>query len=690
MRTTIITLLVVLMDAASARPATLSDGAGLEFALADNGAIAAVYLNGKRLPLGGRGGFYLSEPNSDARVPMVGETVSREGTVQLTATSPLQTCLNASCAEGDGFIEIDGELEDLTGKDRGLWLGFNLPVDTTGWKWGDSLNSSPVVTLDNPGYAENNNLVPIPAVWNDQGGLALCIPPMNPCVFQVGADAAGLRIQMAFGLSKHTARFPSKATFRIRIYSIDGTWGFRDALAKYYDWYPEHYSIEPWIMKALDHHHDWTGANYLPDDDTEEESDHLINPNKRMHMAYTKTSGRIQGVENVTAIKTQKQVLDAIASTDTVHHYCKKAPPGSPELKEGREALVNSVCYRPNETFATILKPKTGEIDFPINCDPDLFADRNLPAFGRFFLEKVAEIHKRGNYNSVHWDRVGGWGNSLNYRREHFAYIDHPLTFDQEGRVCIHTKLTHYELFDAFREQGRRLGIFHEAAGMKVYGWNKQPNHPANHQNDGRFFTAAVVAGGWHEGSFKPIELGGMDFERIVVGRKSYRISSGNIVAHHEPPTLDKIKRALAQTTAYGFACPVQIQYFYTPDRPGYSEEWSWINKPEHRALWDKYEPANLAIRLAGWEPVTHASTSSDAVQLQRFGRGDEIYLTVWGPEPPETVSIDIDASALGLKAKPTFSEIVSETEMKVSKSSKGWRLTLPMEKDMTRVIRIN
>ena len=81
------------------------------------------------------------------------------------------------------------------------------------------------------------------------------------------------------------------------------------------------------------------------------------------------------------------------------------------------------------------------------------------------------------------------------------------------------------------------------------------------------------------------------------------------IRTHKELPTLEGIKRALVQTTAYGFACPAQIQYFYSPDRPrpGYMEDWSWINKPEHRAIWGMYEPANLAICLAGWEPVTYA-----------------------------------------------------------------------------------
>jgi len=92
----------------------------------------------------------------------------------------------------------------------------------------------------------------------------------------------------------------------------------------------------------------------------------------------------------------------------------------------------------------------------------------------------------------------------------------------------------------------------------------------------------------------------------------------------------------------------------------------------------------------AGWEPVTYATSNSNAVQLQRFGRGENIYLTVWGPNPPASVEIEVDAAKLGLKAKPSFSEMVANTPIKVTPSAKGWKLTVPLEKDMTRVIKIN
>lgn len=668
-----------------AQTVSLTDHSDLNLTFEQNGIVSNVALGNEKIQKGLAGGFFLREPNSTKKVELLGKTVSKNGILYLTLTSSLQANVSATITEGNGFIEFEGVIESQTGNDRGLWLGFNLPVNTIGWKWGKTLSISPVIEKEKPAYAESNNLVPIPAVWTDKGGIALCIPPTDPCVFEVGADAEGIRIQMAFGLSSSTTKFPSKAPFRFRIYSIDGTWGFRDALAKYYDWYPDYYRIEPKVMTALGHHHDWINMNFVGETFKTERQ---IDPKLKEYMAYTKTSARIQDIKNANELKTNEQLINAFENATTIQHYEKKGDPNSKLILEGRAALINSIAYNPDGSIG-IFKASEGGIDFPHNCDPDLFKDKKLPVYADMYLRKATDLRKIGNFISIHWDRLGGWSNFLNYRKDHFAYIDHPLTFDQEGRVCIHTQFTNYELFDAYRLLLKQGGLFHEAAGMKEFGWGKEANRPAGQSRTGMFFLASVVAGGWQEGSFKPIELGGFDFERMVVGRKSYRISSGNILAHKESRTLDVIKNALAKTTAYGFACPVQVLYFYPPRHPGYDKDYSWYTKPEHKALWDRYEPANLAIRLAGWEPVTYATSNSSAVQLQRFGRGETIYLTVWGPEPPASVEIEVDAVKLGLNGKLNFSEIVSDTKMKIAKSAKGWKLIVPMEKNMTRVIKI-
>ena len=330
-------------------------------------------------------------------------------------------------------------------------------------------------------------------------------------------------------------------------------------------------------------------------------------------------------------------------------------------------------------------------IDFPHNCDPDLFADKKTPVYADMYLRRPM-IFASSEILSASTGTASGVGATIStIDAIIFAYIDHPLTFDQQGRVCIHTQFTNYELFDAYRQLISNGGLFHEAAGMKEYRMGQLPNQPAGQERSEQFFLASLVASGWQEGSFKPIGLGGFDFERMVVGRgcasnlfwKHCRTQGRSDAGRHQ--------ERLAKTTAYTvLPARCRFQYFYPQRHPRLPRGLCWYSQPNvDKQLWDKYEAANLAIRLAGWEPVTHATANASQFSFSDSAAADKIYLTAWGPEPPASVEIEVDAAALGLKEKPSFSEIVSDTPMQVEKSSKGWKLTLPMEKIMTRVIRI-
>lgn len=120
---------------------------------------------------------------------------------------------------------------------------------------------------------------------------------------------------------------------------------------------------------------------------------------------------------------------------------------------------------------------------------------------------------------------------------------------------------------------------------------------------------------------------------------------------------------------------------------------WSWYswggtpNKWNGKITADETYSGLRGIPIGvGWDQLE----PEDEAQLLRYSRGGNIYLTVWGPEPSASVEIEIDAEKLGLKEIPTFTEIVGDTPMKVTPSANGWKLTVPMEKNMTRVIKIN
>ena len=678
----------------------VSDSAGLTMDVSSTGVVSGVGLNGTSLPSATGGGFFLREPNSSTTVPLTGSAVSANGILTLDLTSAaLKASVKATVSQGNGYIEVSGTLENLdpiNNPDRGLWLGFNVPVNTTGWNWGHNLTDvSQVISSTAPGYSGDDRLlIPIPAVWSTNGGIALCIPPTDPCVFENSADAGGVRIQMAFGLSPITTNFPSKAAFRFRIYSIDGTWGFRDALAKYYDWYPDYYAIAPSIMKRLNYNRDWLTMNYENEGPSASDLAGLAFPAVGQYCAYTKLTARPQGmtgVENLSFTDT----LAAIANCTDIMHYGRKGT----SLAEAQAAISNCVAYHPDGTWSMQVDPALGTLDIGHNVSPNLFKDAahpNSPVYGDMYLRRPGKLLGFDpNFTHMHWDVTGGRSTIVNYRRDHFAYTAHPLTFDQLGRLCLPTQFTNYELFDAFRLQLKQGGLFHEGAGMQDFGAKNATELPGGQDRVGMFFLASQLASAWNEGGEKYHALGDYDEYRIFMGRKSYRIAWGPPASLIGFDPFATIKRALAAATAFGFACCPDPPYFYSTSHPnydptGYSGCNGLINAPAHQALWANYIPANEAIRLAGWEPVTHAYSSSSAVEVQRFGHGQEIYLTVWGPANlPASVDIDIEADALGLKAYPTFSEMVSNTPLTVVPSARGWKLTVPMEQDMTRVIKI-
>jgi len=117
-RNSILVLTTGLLLSVSLHAATLSDHADLKLELKDSGDIAGVEMGGAKLPKGSAGGFYVMEPNSTKKLPMTGKSVSKDGKLQLLLTSPLQANVSAEITEGQGFIEVVGVLEDLTGKDR--------------------------------------------------------------------------------------------------------------------------------------------------------------------------------------------------------------------------------------------------------------------------------------------------------------------------------------------------------------------------------------------------------------------------------------------------------------------------------------------------------------------------------------------------------------------------------------------
>ncbi|MFV9631147.1 MAG: carbohydrate binding domain-containing protein [Methanosarcinales archaeon] len=150
----------------------------------------------------------------------------------------------------DRYIEVHGDVQDLRGVDRSIQVQYVLPVDATGWQWGDYIRKireiESGVRYENVyriGEVRTQNAYPFTFVGEDEQGLSLAVPMDVPRIYRIGYDtnAGGYSIEYDFGLANCTDKIGAgHANFTFIVYKVDEPeWRFRAAAKKYYELYPE-------------------------------------------------------------------------------------------------------------------------------------------------------------------------------------------------------------------------------------------------------------------------------------------------------------------------------------------------------------------------------------------------------------------------------------------------------------------
>ncbi len=215
---------------------------GLKLTLRDS-TITSLRVAGKELRTSAPSGFLARDFAADSDVHAFTGGVCRE----------LGLKLEASFHPAKDHLALEGRVTDTTGRDRAITLLFALPLDATGWHWGDDARRSQLIggtsefanTINlRCGANGKMSLYPLAAVWNERAGLALGLDMDHPAQYRLVYHAGTKQFFIAydFGLTQGTARFPSSADFRFVLYCFDPRWGFRAALQKYYDLFPQHFT----------------------------------------------------------------------------------------------------------------------------------------------------------------------------------------------------------------------------------------------------------------------------------------------------------------------------------------------------------------------------------------------------------------------------------------------------------------
>ncbi len=647
-----------------ASTAVKADG-GLTVRFARDGGVGGVRLGGRKLAVSGPGGFSVVEalaPDGQLRDhgPVRGR-VAAAGAIRFEGAIRQAAIELSATVRGGRFIDIAGEVRDLSGVDRALNVSFALPLKLAGWRWentaatartvepGQAYPSKPDDFIylgkkgdgfadEDPGrYGIRTNKLPFNAVCRGQLGLSMAYPVHEPRVFLLTAGDAGLTVTFSLGVTPITRRFPSRASFRFILLAIDGRWGIRSACQRYMGFFPEFYrtrarrhgNVEsvynPELRPPPEHLEDF-GIAYIEND-------------------YQRTGGELPEP----ALRLARSI--GVGPEDIFHWrgpwYWFHEAPGD-ITRDAQLALIraqaqgrakgahganNQLCGCPNELSAraaynSYLEDHQGKLEritfqypqyscwlLPMNMDPNLPRPNrgSLATDWQYrYIKRWKEKGFRGPFG-IAWDAFDDFSGfrRLNFRRQHLAVMDTPATFDPaSGRVCQVKGFTDCPW-------ARRQSKLAWNAGGKVMA-NVNVEH------------AMMFGGQFIDVVFRERRPDDHDDERLSVhrmllGPKPICFPGGRRSPKTARAWIGEARRLLT------FAMP-----------PGVAEaRWK-----ELKAIMPLFE----RVGGAGWRPVPYARAAG--LWIERYGdRPGRLYLAIRNPgSRPVRGRLQIDLGGLGLE----------------------------------------
>lgn len=662
---------------------------GLELVLGSAGEIASVRCKTELLGAAKRDyptGLLLRDVTRNDPPVMVGGNIKQVGKEvrQSARLRGIDLAVNATYRSRGQYLEISGSVSDLRGEDRAVTVYFALPVAKAPWRWWDSMSKARTEPDEHGelsylekgmgfGLGGAHSKYPLGALTlPERGGLALAIRMDEPAVHRIAYNPRLQLFYIAFdfGLvpeSRIDGRSLSEAPFRILLYLHDPAWGFRSALQRYYDFFPNFFTkrvkIEgSWYVwgdmsktkGALEagfaFHWGPGGLDAVKWD----------NANGALALLYIEPETYQQTMEDFERRPTFDEVMERfrklvqgdeqeMAKVESlpyrVYPLAESEESVRKRIQNTAQVVMKSLNHDPDGKpyciigqFGWMRKSRWGAI---LSCN---LSPRIPEGKGWFNRQKVIEpalrnAEKAGaHYDGIGLDSFGGYGQALcvNYRREHFRYSQFPLSFSALDHQPV--QVAYFTTIEWLRELANNMHARGKVL-MANCSWGSTPG----------WLTFAApyldIFGAEHPMFADP------DFIRAIAYRK---------------PCTD---------------LP------YNP-RPDWEVAWHLLHDiyPGHgndlNAM-QRYAKLLRELSAAGWEPITGARVRPDHVRIERYGSGERIYLVIHNPsEQPTTAEVHLDTKVLGIKK---FTAISQPGDRPLS--AQGDSLSVPLSGRETLVI---
>ncbi|MCS7304972.1 MAG: hypothetical protein NZ602_07680 [Thermoguttaceae bacterium] len=458
---------------------------------------------------------------------------------------------------------------------------------------------------------------PFGAVRRGKQGWGIGIDMMEPAFFRVGYHGTTEELYLAYDLGL-TPEKPS-AKVRFCTFSFDASWGFRSALARYYEIFPRAFQCRTpqqglWMPFAkISEVQGWEDFGFkFKEGDNEPDWDDahgIITFRYTEPMTWWMPMPKQMPRTMEAALAEAKRLADI----------------GNPHAK----ALFTSGFHNAEGQFPARL------LNTPW-CDGAVWSMNSIPSLPGeptdFSLKWNAKIRKllywpnrKEGLDGEYIDSSEGYVTDvLNFRREHFRFAERPLSFCQHThRPAMFRGLIVFEYVRAIAKDIHAMGKLMMANGTPTQlCWLCPMLEVMGTETD------------WHiQGQWQPMSDSELLYRRALCKGKPYCFLMNTNFDQFGPELVEKyMKRCLAYGMFPGFFSPDAStgHYFTRPEL---------YNRDRH--LFKKYIPLCRRVAEAGWEPIPLAHSDNPKVYVERFGRR---YLTVFNDSPqPQTATIRLE-----------------------------------------------
>lgn len=654
------------------------------------------------------GGFAVLDHSADGRIVLGrGELAPRQtedAPAALQVSFPGTPCrLVAALEAGAKCVRVSGRIVSRDRGDRAVTVLCLIPIPGAEVWWNDIDTQETLARMEEveqgTGAGSEAPVTRLPWAcvsagrWLGNNGVTCAIPLNKPRVCRMGYLAATGQLFVAFdfALTPATEKFPNRADFEFIVYRVDGAWGLRDGLRRYYKLYPEDFRVRigklgGWVCWGnladvadfgdfgFQYHWGPAGASAVAYDDEHGVYSFLYNDSVR-YFADLGSFDRRPSHEQANAVFRQ------LLTTSDPRGLILSRPPKatgrrryeSRERSMGREAAEEWLreSIEAARKSACLAADGSYQIGYIINrkdwgppnwwtgrlfCNPD----PDIPGgYGTFLFKRILEPTfqryraEGGELDGVGLDNFFVYANYLDFRQEHFAFVDHPLVFDPD--TLKPAAMGDFIFYEWVEELARRM---HSQGKWLIANLGRWP-YP---------FAARLL------------DIHGFEWgiERVAALARA--------LAYHKPvvslPTQDEHYEE-------GFVRR-HVRWAFFPG--GYATK-SFAQRSGVRKLYRKYVPAIRACAEAGWEPVTWAKASAPEMKVERFGGpGVPVLFTVANEaEAPTEATVSIDAKALGLPANGlTCVELITGRPLRLARRRSGLELRLKLGAGEVAVARVD